>query len=60
MDKILLKEKEGQQMYGLGRTKFRQFAASVGAVVHIGRSIRYDKATIDTAIEALRVKENKQ
>lgn len=54
MDKILLKEKEGQQLYGLGRTKFREFAASARAVIHIGRSVRYDKAAIDAALEVLK------
>lgn len=54
MEKILLREKEGCLAYGFGRTKFRQFAASVGAVIHIGRSVRYDKAVIDAALEELK------
>lgn len=57
MEKILLKEKEGCLAYGFGRTKFRQFAASAGAVIHIGRSVRYDKAAIDAALEALKDKD---
>lgn len=58
MEKILLREKEGQQMYSMGRTKFRQFAASAGAVIHIGHAVRYDKAAIDAAIDALRDAKN--
>jgi hypothetical protein len=58
MEKILLREKEGQQMYSMGRTKFRQFAASAGAVIHIGHAVRYDKAAIDAAIDALREAKN--
>lgn len=55
MEKVLLREKEGQQMYSMGRTKFRQFAASAGAVIHIGYAVRYDKAALDAALDALRV-----
>lgn len=59
MEQVLLREKEGQQRYGMGRTKFREFAASVGAVIHIGYAVRYDKATLDAAVNSLREEQNK-
>ncbi len=59
MEKVLLREKEGQLQYSMGRTKFRKFAESVGAVIHIGYAVRYDKATLDAAVNALREEQNK-
>lgn len=57
MEKILLKEKEGCSAYGFCRSTFRKFAADAGAVIHIGRSVRYDKAALDAAVDALKNKQ---
>lgn len=45
-------EKEGQTHYSLGRTHFREWAKRCGAVVHIGKSVRYKKQILDDDLEA--------
>ena len=36
---------------GMGETKAKQFAEEIGAVRRFGRSVRYDRATIDAALD---------
>lgn len=51
--KRLLSEADGMRYVGLQRTKFRQWAAEIGAVRHIGARVLYDRVTIDQACDAL-------
>ena len=51
--KRLLSEADGMKYVGLQRTKFRQWAAEIGAVRHIGARVLYDRVTIDRACDAL-------
>lgn len=51
--KRLLSEADGMKYVGLQRTKFRQWAAEIGAVRHIGARVLYDRVTIDQACDAL-------
>ena len=46
--KRMLSEKEAQVYLGIGRTKCRNFCQSIGAILHIGSRILYDKKVIDT------------
>lgn len=49
----LFSETDGMQYVGLQRTKFRLWAAEIGAVRHIGRRVLYDRVVIDHAIDAM-------
>lgn len=48
--KLLLKEQEGAFRYGMGRTKFRAWAAQIGAKRKIGRCSLYDREVMDRAV----------
>lgn len=58
MEKRWITEKEGIAYTGMKRTKFRNWAVSIGAVAKIdsGRRgiVRYDLERIDAALEAKR------
>ncbi len=41
---------EAGNYIGLGRTKTMEFCKEIGAVVHIGRRVLYDREIIDQAI----------
>ncbi|MBP3672557.1 MAG: hypothetical protein J6J18_01875 [Oscillospiraceae bacterium] len=55
MDKRWITEKEGMAYTGMGKTKFREWARSIGAATKIGAgksgAVRYDLKTIDAALE---------
>lgn len=53
VEKRMLQEPEMKLYTGLGRTKAREFCDSIGATVHIGRRVLYDKSVIDKALDAL-------
>lgn len=57
-NKRMLSEKEGMRYCGLGRNRFRDFAFSNGAVVHIGRRILFDKQKLDNALDRLLDEQN--
>lgn len=46
-EKRFLKELEGTQYTGLGRSKFREFAKEIGAVKKVGKRCVYDRKVID-------------
>ena len=52
-EKRLLSETDGMKYVGLQRTKFRQWAAEIGAVRHIGARVLYDRVAIDRACDAM-------
>lgn len=56
MEKRLLKETEAQQYTGLGKSKARTWLHEIGADVHIGRAVRYDRVRIDQVITELGLK----
>lgn len=51
----LMSMDQGAAYVGLGRTAFREYAAKIGAVRHIGRRVLYDKHVIDSAIDGMSV-----
>ena len=51
--KRLFSEEDGMKYVGLHRSKFRKWAAGIGAVRHIGRRVMYDRAAIDKAIDEM-------
>ena len=51
--KRLFTEADGMNYVGLHRSKFRKWAAGIGAVRHIGRRVLYDRIVIDRAIDAM-------
>ena len=53
IEKRLLTEAEAMCFVGLRRTKFRSWAAEIGAVRHIGRRVLYDRAVLNNAVDAL-------
>ena len=53
IEKRLLTEAEAMCFVGLRRTKFRSWAAEIGAVRHIGRRVLYDRAVLDRAVDEL-------
>lgn len=53
MEKRLLTEAEAMCFVGLRRTKFRQWAAEIGAVRHIGRRVLYDRVVLNRAVDEL-------
>ena len=42
---------QGCDYTGLGKATFRKWAEEQGAVIKIGRSVRYDKVIIDAAMD---------
>lgn len=52
-NKRLLTELEGAAYAGIGRTTFRAWAKEINARVNFGRTVRYDKAVIDKALDAM-------
>lgn len=51
--KRMLTEQEGMQYAGMGRNSFRQWAQNIGARRTFGRSVRYDRQTIDAEFDRL-------
>lgn len=50
--KRLLTELEAAHYIGLGRTAARSWLRQIGAVRRFGRAVRYDRFTIDQALDA--------
>ena len=46
-------ELEAAAYVGMGRTYFREWAKGIGARRKFGRSVRYDKKIIDSALDAM-------
>lgn len=53
-DVRMLRESEAVSYTAMGRTNFRRWAKEIGAVRHFGRSVRYDRAVIDAALDEIR------
>lgn len=49
----LFNEETAMQYVGLGKTAFRRWAKEIGSRRTFGKRVLYDKATIDTAIDAM-------
>lgn len=47
----MLNAPEGAQYSGMGLNSFRKWAEEIGAVRRFGRITRYDKRTIDNALD---------
>lgn len=52
--KRLLSIGEAGSYLGLGRSKTIEFCNEIGAVIHIGRRVLYDREMIDKALEEKR------
>ncbi len=51
-DKRLLTWSEGCSYTGLGRSYFRTWSESIGAVIKLGKRVLFDKDVIDRMIDA--------
>lgn len=52
MAKEYLKEKKAQLQLDCCRSTLRRIAEKAGAVVHLGRAVRYDMEKIESYLEA--------
>lgn len=50
----LMKEPTACAYTAMGRTQFREWAASIGAVRRFGRAVSYDRKVIDEALDKLK------
>lgn len=53
-EKRMFNVSEAGSYLGLGRTKTMEFCNEIGATVHIGRRVLYDREVIDRAISEMR------
>ena len=53
--KYVLRVSEAMERYGLSRTTLMQLARREGAIRKIGRAVRLDVATMDSAIDSMSV-----
>ena len=49
----MLTVEQGQLYTSMGRNTFREYCNKIGATRHFGRSVRYDKTIIDSALDAM-------
>ena len=46
-------ERDAAEYVGMGRTSFRAWAKEIGAKRNFGKSVRYDRKVIDSALDAM-------
>ena len=51
----LVRWKEAYEMYGIGKTKFREIAKNAGAVIKVGTMVLIDLDTVDEYLETFRL-----
>ena len=51
--KRMLQESEVTGYLGIGRTKARELCKDIGATVHLGRRVLYDRMKIDEYLDSL-------
>lgn len=49
----LFNGEQGSKYACMGLTSFKKWAEEIGAVIRIGRSVRYDRLVIDQALDAM-------
>ena len=59
-DVRLLSIREGAARYGLGLNTFRKFADDMGATIHIGKRVLFDRIILDEVVDKLRETKEKQ
>lgn len=58
-NRYVLKVTEAMEVFALSRNKLMEVAEAAGAVRRIGRAVRIDRATMETAIDNMTGKEVK-